>query len=209
MNNKDAKDNFSPTIFVSPKGYFQEVVTEAIEERKIKTFPFVASYLVDLLTHYMITENLFERCKKDGKLKREMLAEMYLKATSNEDGINGELLKQLGDSSLYISGFFGDSLKRKVIDIDYYIGIGGSAYATLASYSSEDILSRVFNEIAERFVEFVDVLTLISQKAMFSGREDLLRLYDRYLLTGSGLAEDKLKQKGLLSVDLDPKKVNQ
>ena len=77
-----------------------------------------------------------------------MLAEMYLKATSNEDGINGELLKQLGDSSLYISGF-GDSLKRKVIDIDYYIGIGGSAYATLASYSSEDILSRVFNEIAE------------------------------------------------------------
>ena len=36
-------------------------------------------------------------------------------------------LKQIGDVSLFISGFFSDSLRRKLVDVDYYVSIGGGA----------------------------------------------------------------------------------
>ena len=37
-------------------------------------------------------------------------------------------LKQIGDVSLFVSGFFSDSLRRKLVDVDYYVSIGGVAY---------------------------------------------------------------------------------
>ena len=43
-------------------------------------------------------------------------------------------LKDVGDTSLYVSGFFADSLQRKLVDVDYYIQMGGAAYGELARY---------------------------------------------------------------------------
>ena len=35
---------------------------------------------------------------------------------------------QIGDVSLFTSGFFADSLRGKLVDVDYYVNIGGAAY---------------------------------------------------------------------------------
>ena len=41
-------------------------------------------------------------------------------------------LRQVGDHSLFISGFFADSLNRSLVDVDYYIQLGECAYGSLA-----------------------------------------------------------------------------
>ncbi len=130
--------------------------------------------------------------------KRATMAEMFLTASNVPPTARVEMLKKLGDTSLYISGFFGDSLHRKVVDIDYYAGIGGTAYHTLATCVSEEKYVPVFNDLAGRFLDYVELLTYISQQAMVQTHEDLLRLYDRYLTTGSKLAEEQLIEKGVL-----------
>ncbi|MCB0356479.1 MAG: hypothetical protein KDD40_05700, partial [Bdellovibrionales bacterium] len=131
------------------------------------------------------------------------LAEMYLKALQEESQkIKYDKLKKLGELSLYISGFFGDSLKRKVVDIDYYAEIGGRAYDCLASETQEDTYAKVYGEISIKFLDFVDVLTLVSQKSLIQSNEDLLRLYDRYISTGSKLAKEQLLEKGLITTDI-------
>ena len=68
-------------------------------------------------------------------------------------------LKKLGDLSLYTAGFFGESINRKIIDIDYYIGMGGSAYMSLSAIlQNQKTFAELYLELAELFPNLVDVL---------------------------------------------------
>ena len=96
--------------------------------------------------------------------------------------------------------FFGDSLNRKVVDIDYYADIGKIAYGSLAAHINEDLVARIYDEFSHRFLDYVDVLTVISQGALIQSKEDALRLYDKYISTGSNLAKKQLIEMGLFNL---------
>lgn len=193
-------------FFVSSKEYFTSVLREGLEKRRVEAFPRVESYLVDLLQHYLDARNLFDSEKSEsGQRPLTTLAEIYLTATNAEPSTRAELLKKLGDRTLYISGFFGDSLSRKVVDLDYYVDMGGAAYRELAEFTREDGLARVYSVFSKRFVDYVDVLTYISQKSLIQTDQGLLRLYDQYLRTGSELAREKLIELGVLNLSRDQK----
>jgi hypothetical protein len=189
-------------VIQSPREFFVTKVESALEKLKFQPLPLSRHYLVELLQHFMFSSNLFPTDDETGRSKRETLAEMYLRAQTLPPPQRIDQLKKLGDSSLYISGFFGDSLTRKAVDIDYYVDMGGVAYGALAVDASDENMSRVYGEYSQRFAEFVDVLTYISQQSLIQTNEDLLKLYDRYMATGSRLAEEQLLEKGLLNVEL-------
>ncbi len=188
-----------PELTVSTTDFFSDTVDEAFSYLKITTLPLVSNYLVSLLDRYAFADNLYDLNESTGKRTLNPLAEMFLKANQSEHRQKAQLLRKLGDTSLYISGFFGESLKSKVIDLDYYIDIGGSAYASLAACTEEDLSARVYEEFSNNFLKFVDALTYISQKSMIQSNKDLLRLYDRYVSTGSELARSQLLENGLLN----------
>src|SRR6056297_1994193 len=99
------KNSENHDLITDPGSYFSEAVEEAVQSRGLTTKPASQKYLVDLLQFYLHTENLFQR--QDGVSKTSTLAEMFLLAHQSEPAVRFELLKKLGDSSLYISGFFG------------------------------------------------------------------------------------------------------
>lgn len=186
-------------FFVSPKEFFTEAVKEGVRERKAEISPRAEGYLIDLLQFYLDARNLFQVRREDGSVPPPTtLAEMYLVANQSENAVRTQILKQLGDRSLYISGFFGDSLKRKVVDVDYYVEMGGTAYRDLAESTSDEPLARMFGQLSKRFVEYVDVLTYISQKSLVQSDKDILRLYETYIKTGSELARDRLTEMGIV-----------
>lgn len=195
-------------ILMSSKDYFGQVLEDAFTARKIKAESKVKGYLIEVLEFYLDAKNLFEKESIDetGKRKPNTLAELYLTAANAEARQKIELLKKLGDKSLYISGFFGDSLQRKIVDIDYYVNMGGAAYGTLSkAVDKQDPLRSVFETISKRFVDYVEALTYISQNSMISNNQSLLRLYDRYLQTGSTLAKEKLIEMGIVTLVTDQK----
>ncbi len=198
-----AKVEKDSTIIMSANGFFQEVVQEAIASRRVETFPMAQNYLVSILETYIYTENLFCLQEENGKRARETLAELFLKAQSASGTQKEELLKKLGDIALYVSGFFGDSFQRKIIDIDYYIDMGETAYGTLAVESKQDTLRKVFSEFSKKFLSFVDVLTLISYKSQAQSEKNILRIYEKFLKTGSELARETLKEKGIFTIPFD------
>ncbi len=206
---KHLNDEFRVDLCVRPKEYFFEVVGDAMVKRKVVTFPLVRNYLAELLEHFMDSRNLHEEVDEGGKRRNETLAEALFRAQSSGAPLRSERLKRLGDTSLYVSGFFGDSLQRKVVDVDYYAEIGGIAYSSLAKSVSEDTFSKMYYEIATRFLDFVDVLGYISHQTLMQSQDNLLRLYDRFLQTGSSLARDQLLAKGLITIELDSKKLKQ
>lgn len=198
----DKKINF----LVSTKDFFHDVVQEAIVARKMNTFPLAQNYLVSILENYIHTNNLFDTQTENGKKTRETLAETFLKAQNSNPTVKIELLKKLGDVSLYVSGFFADSLSRKIVDVDYYVDMGEVAYATLASEIKEDTSRKVFKDFSSRFLEYVDLLTTISQKSLVQNDESILRLYEKYLKTGSELARETLEEKGIVTIPFDKDK---
>lgn len=191
-------------LFVSPKEYFKQIVQDGIKNRRLENHPRVEDYLTNLLQHYLDARNLFEpEHDENGQRRPQTLAEMYLTASQMELSARLEQLKRLGDKSLYISGFFGDSLARKIVDVDYYVEMGGAAYRDLSEQTHDETLARVYKVFSKRFVDYVDVLTYISQKSLTHTNESILRLYDRYLKTGSDLAREQLTEMGVPTLPID------
>lgn len=196
-------------VFLTPEQHFSEVVKEACENRQIKTQPEVEVYLVGLLQYYLDSRNLHRPLQEDGGEKPpETFAEMYLLAMAAESVRKRELMRNVADRSLYLTGFFGDFFQRKIVDIDYYVEIGTAAYSNLYVWSKEDALSEVYRIFSQRFTDFVEVLSYISEKSLVQGDQNVLRLYDRYLRTGSELAREKLNELGVVTVPKEQLKLS-
>jgi hypothetical protein len=154
---------------------------------------------VNLLVIYARSEALFEDTPEGRRVKPlvVMLAEAA-EARSPEECRRG--LQRLGDVSLFIAGFFSRSFARKLIDIDYHIAMGGRAYATLSTAVARTprrVLSNVFAELADKFQPLVDVLNEVSEGSSTHSNEDVLRLYELWLKTGSKRSYGLLRRLGV------------
>jgi hypothetical protein len=154
-------------------------------------------YVVDLLTMYARSEVLFDEGENGPELKP--VARLLADAVGGSREERHRILRRVGDQSLFIAGFLAESLKHRVVDIDYYVSMGGSAYAALsgaARRSYRDLaLGPVFAELAENFVDFVDVITDLRRAA--SDEPDMLRLYETWVRTGSRRAARLLRANGV------------
>lgn len=192
----------SAFLFISPEQHFSEALKEALEQRKVKSFPHLETYLIHMLKHYLDSRNLFNENQP------QTLAESYLIAMNSEATRRKEIMKTLADRSLYTAGFFGDSLQKKLVDIDYYSEMGSAAYLNLASWTKEDHLCEVYKTFSKRFLEFVEVLSYMSEKSAVQADQNVLRLYDKYLKTGSEVAREKLNQMGIVTLPKEQLKIN-
>lgn len=172
--------------------YFKQLVDTALEHQRLQVGELTSFYLVNLLCGYVRFD---ERCP--APLDDEPLALRLARALDSAGAEQRAHLRQLGDLSLFVSGFFSDSLNRKVVDVDYYVSMGGYAYASLSRQESEAIAG-VFAELADRFSSLVDVLAEISEQSALTSNANLLRLYERWLRTGSRRTGQMLAERGIV-----------
>jgi hypothetical protein len=200
----------NPNLIVSSKDFFKENITKGMQRRKLNLYPQVINYLADLLEYFIATHNLHDDDSSEvGPRKSKTLAELLLEAQTAEHQAKFSLLKKLGDRTLYVSGFFADSLNRSLVDLDYYKNMGVTAYFSLADLVNETSTSKVFHEMACKFTELTDLLTIISQESMVRNDQSILRLYESYLKTGSELAKERLTDLGVIPIsEQDSKKVD-
>ena len=191
---------------INPREFFQEALHEAIARNRISTCHETTLYLSNLLTVFIQPEQLFGQTEDGVTLKP--LAEIYADAV-DAPSINGRdtALRHLGDVALFISGLFPQSLSRSLVDVDYYISMGGSAYGFLADSSrisrSTRVFRTVFYELSDRFPEFVDILAEVGDNTNLRNDGDVLRLYEIWLCSGSKNAADKLQNLGIQPVQVD------
>jgi hypothetical protein len=155
-------------------------------------------YVVDLLTLYARSEALFENGENGPELRPVAL--VLAEAVDRGHAERNRALRRVGDQSLFIAGFFGESLKTRLVDVDYYVSMGGSAYATLSQAARRTArdrsLGRVFAELAANFLDFVDVLADLREDAR-QREQDMLRLYELWTRTGSRRAARLLRASGI------------
>jgi len=180
----------------APRTLFSELVTSALCETRIRPSPMAVAYLVELLASRLAAADPADPWAAGERT----LAEALLSARLQQGAARIRRLRSLGDCALFTAGFFGDSLARKVVDIDYYGDVGRAAYANLAESLARQVnetsWTGLYSELAQRFDEFVDVLAEVGDRTRAHDAENLLRLYERYLRTGSARDRDRLVRRG-------------
>ncbi|HEX6930479.1 MAG TPA: hypothetical protein VF267_14585 [Gammaproteobacteria bacterium] len=183
--------------------YFRESLARATKARSVTAGEATQYYVVHLLVGFARVENLFEQTRQGTGSSFELrpLAMMLADAFETQAGPERNLqLRRLGDVALFISGFFGESLERRPVDIDYYSRMGEAAYSTLLHSPAsrrDEALADVYSELSENFLTFVDALADIAQEARVFNERDILRLYDVWLRTGSERAAEILQRLGI------------
>lgn len=171
--------------------YFRDHVDKALKEEHLEPNPPTGEYLVRLLAAYAAQP-----------IEDRPLALRLFEALGAPPRERRAQLREIGDTSLYLSGFWADSLASKAVDVDYYIEMGGAAYGELARASREANalpIAAVFAELATHFARFVEVLMIISHRTCRNrGNRDVVRLYERWLRTKSRWAARSLVEVGVM-----------
>lgn len=182
----------------SVREFFQEMLDSAMTRQRIDVAEETGVYLVELLSAFTNAERLFVR-DEDGHLGQEPLAFILKRAIEAPREERVRHLRRLGDTALYVSGFFSDSLAGKLVDVDYYARMGGRAYDALSDMTGPGA-RLVFNELATKFLRIVDIFNEISERSAITSNKGLLRLYERYARTGSERLRLLLADKGVIAL---------
>jgi len=174
--------------------YFRGLVEEAMDHQHVDADELTAGYVVHMLSTFARFDP-----GQDAALSDEPLAMRLGQALESGGSRQRALLRQVGDASLFISGFFPDRLRRSLVDVDYYAALGGYAYGSLG-HRDDEALASVFAELAGNFLTFVDVLSEVSERTALSSSADVLRLYERWLRTGSRHCGQRLIEQGVVPV---------
>jgi hypothetical protein len=174
--------------------YFREAVSGALAHRRLRIQESTEFYLVNLLAGHLSSGKLSAR-GADG-LGTEPLAFILKRALEAEREERRRTLKRLGDTSLFVSGFFGDSLAGSLVDVGYYIAMGERAYDALSGFERADV-AQVYDELARRFPDLVDVLAEIAELSDLSSNRGIVKLYERFLATGSQRVAERLRERGV------------
>jgi hypothetical protein len=172
--------------------FFRELVESAMARQHVKAADLTEFYLVNLLCQHVRIDGIDRRGEH-----AQPLALRLARAIESAGSEQRARLRSIGDFSVFMAGFFSDSFKRAAVDIDYYKSMGEYAYGSL-SRSDDDRFAEVFGELSRKFVGFVDVLADISEHTTLAKATDVLRLYERWLRTGSERDGQRLIERGIL-----------
>jgi hypothetical protein len=183
----------------TPMEFFREQLERAMEHQKVSTSAFTEHYLVNLLSACVHGD----LPPSEPGYDETPLAILYVRAVQASRAERTRLLRTMGDTALFVSGFFADSLSRRLVDLGYYKTMGGHAYARLSREDARlggGVGATVFSELSGRFSEFADVLAEVSEQSRLATNTSVLRLYERWVQTGSRRAAALLAERGIAPV---------
>ena len=183
--------------------YFRTSIDGVISRQGVDVDPHAAHYVVNLLTLFSRSEELYEDHGESYGL-RPLALMMADAADAPTPAARNHSLQRIGDVALFISGFFADSFANKPVDVDYYIRMGGTAYGSL----SEEVrgtfrgnaFASIYRELAVKFQVLVDVLNEVRDEARGDSDRDLVRTYEIWLKTGSRRARKLLHDNGVVPI---------
>ena len=182
------------------ESFFHSLVDDAVKTQHCPATEAAEFYLAGLLADYA----------KPARLEAEALERpltlLLDEALHAEGRERFERLKSLGDGVLYTSGFFADHLSTRGVELRYVRTLGARAYDGAASMLRQTTgegtgAPDVFRELADNFSMFAEVVARVADvlqaNSAQSSNRQVVRLYERWVKTGSAPLAAALAGKGL------------
>jgi len=195
-------EGMRPTLDLSANlgTFFHDVVDDAMRKKQLAATEAAEYYLVSLLTDFARPD-----ARSCEALERPLtlLLDEALHAPGQE---RFERLRVLGDGVLYVSGFFAPHLETRGVEVRYVTALGARAYDSAGRMlrgTSDETAPDLFFELAENFGRFAELLTAVAEKLSLSAAPSsvgILKMYERWLKTGSDSLGSELLEHGVLPV---------
>jgi hypothetical protein len=175
------------------RGWFRERLVEALDRRRLPASEITQVYVVELLSRYATSP---EQATLDRPLALQLADAAEASGTERI-----RLLRVMGDTALYLTGFFSDHLEHRGVSRAYFVAMGERAYSSagaLARFSpSEAVRHPVYEELAEDFERFVHALDDVRESTSLRTPQDIVKLYDRWRKTRSPRLAERLREEGV------------
>lgn len=177
----------------SLSAFFHDEVGRALEDSKVDATPAVRVYIVDMLVGF---------ASPDPEILSAMSTPLIFsldeaRHASGHD--RARKLRAVGDSVLYVSGFFADHVAGTV-DRGYATRIGSVAYGGVAEALGPSRPAPTFSELSVKFGRLVSVLSEVAERSnarQAHGDSGLVSLYERWFKTGSPAVAAELASRGV------------
>ena len=182
--------------------YFKEAVEDATERLNVEISDHTEFYVVDLLSRYA---NIKALTSTELVSEEKTFAELFMESCELKTEGRARILKYIGDTTLFLTGFFSDSFQRSIVDVDYYASMGQASYRNLLDLLAARVVrwgqEEVFDELSGKFFQLMDVLAEVSESSEPQHAADLLRIYERWLRTRSQRDEKLLRKMGIFPTE--------
>lgn len=137
-----------------------------IEANKKSTTPLpneIIYYASLVMDQFGSSNRYFEEI--DGKIREKILGIKLLESYQLSKDKQKMAVKDIGETALFLCGYFYNSFNKKIIDTKYYNDIGILAYSRLNSfvpraYDTPDF----FNKMSKHFHQVTSLISLISDR---------------------------------------------
>lgn len=157
------------------EGLFHQLIREAEQTARVDLPHGVEGYLVMMLLRHL---GMRESDALYATLATRLLAALRAGASG--------ALRETGDACLMLAGLFPEQARRRHVSVGYFIGMGKTAYASLADAADEDDL---FAALCEWFPGLVEVLHAVRR---LEKDLDAMSAYETWQHTGSQAAAESL-----------------
>ncbi len=107
--------------------------------------------------------NYFE--ESDGKVKEKVLGLKLLECGQYPINEQKRILKDIADTSLFLCGFFSDSINRKIVDYSYYQELGQVAYTRLNNMVPSFFeIPAFYKKMSHSFSPVADLMSVVAEK---------------------------------------------
>lgn len=176
MSEKIIKEN-EILLETSLQAFFFDQLSE-VNRKYSSPLPQEAIYYSSLvMDHFGEAQNYFE-CDEDGRVREKVLGIKLLEAGQLRKINQKKTLKDVGDTALFLCGYFADSLNKKIVDLSYYHDLGQLAYKRLDTFMPNAYeVPEFFKLISSRFSGLTELISIVSQKYRARGPEDTSVLF--------------------------------
>jgi hypothetical protein len=187
------------------RDFFREHLSEALKSLDVQTAEATEVYLVDLLAGFVADARAQEMSIP--------FVEQLAKALNTSGHERANRMRSLGDSALFVSGFWADSFSARGVTQPYVIAIGARAYGEVSRVrtairpdaGAAGPSSEVFVELAGRFEAFSRVLDEVREQTALCTDGELIRIYERWSATRSPELFRRLNRRGVSALQPQPR----
>jgi hypothetical protein len=172
--------------------FFREMLCEVVTEQKDVFSHHVMGYVTDLLVSFHETARLFAEKEK----RVPVLADMMSEALEADHHKRVSILRQMGDTSLIVSGYFPEAVTRRMVTLDYYRKMGKAAYSHLDTLTQP---AGIFYELSDRFLPLSELINRVSERT-HDRNDSVLGLLEDYMQDESEHVLEKLKRVGVIPI---------
>lgn len=152
----------------SMQAYFREALEAALRKSKIQVTETAQVYMVHLLNEFSRSEVVFSGVDYGENISMALLFDRAMSADAQEAL---KIYRHLGDTSLYMLGFFRESQVKRIVSQSYYKEMGAQAYLHASSLTRSHASHRaaLFYELYARFNDMVVVVENVAKYSQNNG----------------------------------------